>query len=161
MSGSEPGAAWSPQARRQTNLSGTNVRGPRRARSRRSWTNDEKTAAEGFLDVDAVRLGVGHERPPRIMLGVDCPHTHPPSASGQFATVVKAISTPESCRSFERYYNRGRLHSALGYHSPEEFEHAASSVIPATGATMRFFKPRALARAASSARDQAEAREAV
>ncbi len=61
----------------------------------------------------------------------------------------------------EQYYNRGRLHSALGYHSPDEFEHAASSATPATGATMRFFRPRALARAASPARDQAEATEAV
>lgn len=57
----------------------------------------------------------------------------------------------------EQYYNRDRLHSALGYHTPEEFEHATSS---ATGATMRFFRPRALARAASSARDQAAATEA-
>lgn len=61
----------------------------------------------------------------------------------------------------EQYYNRGRLHSALGYHSPEEFEHAASSVTTATGATMRFFRPRARARAASAARDQAEAIEAM
>ena len=57
----------------------------------------------------------------------------------------------------EQYYNRCRLHSALGYHSPEEFEHAASSATTATGATMRFFRPRA----ASLARDQAEATEAV
>jgi putative transposase len=61
----------------------------------------------------------------------------------------------------EQYYNRGRLHSALGYHSPEEFEHAASSVTTATGATMRFFRPRARARAASAARDQAAAIEAM
>lgn len=61
----------------------------------------------------------------------------------------------------EQYYNRDRLHSALGYHSPEEFEHAASLATTATGATMRFFKPRALARATSSAREQAEATEAV
>ena len=61
----------------------------------------------------------------------------------------------------EQYYNRDRLHSALGYHSPEEFEQAASSVPPATGATMRFFRPRAHAQAASSARDQAEATEGV
>lgn len=59
----------------------------------------------------------------------------------------------------EQYYNRGRLHSALGYHSPEEFEHAARSATPATGATLQFFRPRALAQAASSARDQAEAAE--
>jgi transposase InsO family protein len=38
----------------------------------------------------------------------------------------------------EHYYNRCRLHSALGYQSPEEFEQAASS--PATGATMSFFR---------------------
>jgi putative transposase len=60
----------------------------------------------------------------------------------------------------EQYYNRDRLHSALGYHSPEEFEQAASSATPATGATMRFFRPRVLVRATSSARDQAEATEA-
>jgi putative transposase len=57
----------------------------------------------------------------------------------------------------EQYYNRGRLHSALGYHSPEEFEHAARSATTAIGATMRFFSPRARAQAASSARDLSEA----
>ena len=61
----------------------------------------------------------------------------------------------------EPYDNRDRLHSALGYHSPEEFEQAASSAPPATGATMRCFRPRAHAQAASSARDQAEATEGV
>ena len=60
----------------------------------------------------------------------------------------------------EQYYNRVRLHSALGYHSPDEYEQATSSTTSATGATMRFFRPRALARAASSARDQAAAIEA-
>ena len=60
----------------------------------------------------------------------------------------------------EQYYNRCRLHSALGYSSPEAFEQVASSALPAPGATMRFFRPRALARAASPARDQAEATEA-
>ena len=59
----------------------------------------------------------------------------------------------------ERYYNRDRLHSALGYRPPEEFEQVARSATTATGATMRFFKPRA--RAASPVRDQAEATEAV
>ena len=38
----------------------------------------------------------------------------------------------------ERYYNRCRLHSALGYRSPEEFEQAVGS--PAMGATMSFFR---------------------
>ena len=39
----------------------------------------------------------------------------------------------------ERYYNRCRLHSALGYRPPEEFEQAASSASVA-GATMSFFR---------------------
>jgi hypothetical protein len=39
--------------------------------------------------------------------------------------------------------------------------YAARSATTATGATMRFVSPRALARSASSARDQAEATEAV
>jgi putative transposase len=43
----------------------------------------------------------------------------------------------------EQYYNRQRLHSALGYRSPEEFEHQAerpNSVAVSTSATMRFFQ---------------------
>lgn len=61
----------------------------------------------------------------------------------------------------EQYYNRDRLHSALGYHSPEEFEQADRSGPPATGTTMRFFRPRVLAQAASSARDHAKVTEGV
>jgi len=38
------------------------------------------------------------------------------------------------------YYNRVRLHSALGYRPPEEFEHAASSSATSQGATMSFFR---------------------
>ena len=34
----------------------------------------------------------------------------------------------------EQYYNRARLHSALGYRPPEEFEHAVAPVNP-SGAT--------------------------
>ena len=41
----------------------------------------------------------------------------------------------------EPYDNSCRFHSALGYHSPEEFEHAPSSASTATGATMRFSPP--------------------
>jgi putative transposase len=40
----------------------------------------------------------------------------------------------------ERYYNRLRLHSALGYQSPEEFEQAASSEAIPIGASMSFFR---------------------
>jgi putative transposase len=40
----------------------------------------------------------------------------------------------------ERYYNRCRLHSALGYRSPEEFEQAAKTTTAPDGATMSFFR---------------------
>ena len=40
----------------------------------------------------------------------------------------------------ERYYNRCRLHSALGYCSPEEFEQAAKTMTTPDGATMSFFR---------------------
>jgi putative transposase len=38
------------------------------------------------------------------------------------------------------YYNRLRLHSALGYQSPEEFEEAASDVRTSISASMSFFR---------------------
>jgi transposase InsO family protein len=40
----------------------------------------------------------------------------------------------------DSYYNRVRLHSALGYKPPEEFEQAAGSAIISQGATMSFFR---------------------
>jgi transposase InsO family protein len=40
----------------------------------------------------------------------------------------------------ENYYNRVRLHSALGYRPPEEFEQSAGSGTEARGATMSFFR---------------------
>ncbi len=40
----------------------------------------------------------------------------------------------------EQYYNRLRLHSALGYRPPEEFEQEASPGINSAGATVSFFR---------------------
>jgi len=41
----------------------------------------------------------------------------------------------------EQYYNRARLHSALGYRPPEEFEHAVAPVTPSGAATIQWFRP--------------------
>ena len=41
----------------------------------------------------------------------------------------------------EQYYNRTRLHSALGYRPPEEFEQTVAPVTPCGAATMQFFEP--------------------
>ncbi len=40
----------------------------------------------------------------------------------------------------EQYYNRSRLHSALGYRPPEEFEREANTAANSAGATMSFFR---------------------
>jgi len=45
----------------------------------------------------------------------------------------------------ERYYNRCRLHSALGYRPPEEFEQAAAQAI-GPGASVSFFRHREIFR---------------
>jgi transposase InsO family protein len=45
----------------------------------------------------------------------------------------------------DQYYNRLRLHSALGYRTPDEFEREAAGAAvaegPPEGATLKFFTP--------------------
>lgn len=41
----------------------------------------------------------------------------------------------------EPYYTRARLHSALGYRPPEEFEHAVAPIKPSGAATRQVFQP--------------------
>lgn len=41
----------------------------------------------------------------------------------------------------DQYYNRIRLHSALGYRPPEEFERAVASAPSSGAATVQFFRP--------------------
>jgi len=40
----------------------------------------------------------------------------------------------------DRYYNRIRFHSALGYRPPEEFKHTVAAGTRSGAATLRFFK---------------------
>ena len=40
----------------------------------------------------------------------------------------------------DSYYNRVRLHSALGYRPPEEFERGPAAATMSQGATMSFFR---------------------
>ena len=54
----------------------------------------------------------------------------------------------------ENYYNRVRLHSALGYRPPEEFERVACSPGEVTGARMSFFRHREIYRSDVSRQQQ-------
>ena len=66
----------------------------------------------------------------------------------------------ENVASFiDCYYNRVRLHSALGYRPPEEFEQAVSPETVSQGATMSFFRHREIYQsdvAANAKRELAE-----
>jgi hypothetical protein len=60
----------------------------------------------------------------------------------------------------DSYYNRIRLHSALGYKPPEEFEQAASSAMISRGATMSFFRHAEIYRSDVGSRTEREPAEA-
>ena len=57
---------------------------------------------------------------------------HPPPGAVHHSNMAAFI---------DQYYNRIRLHSALGYRPPEEFERAVASRRPGGAATMQFFRP--------------------
>jgi transposase InsO family protein len=56
----------------------------------------------------------------------------------------------------DSYYNRVRLHSALGYKPPEEFEHAANPATISQGATMSFFRHEEIYRSDVGSRTEGE-----
>ena len=59
----------------------------------------------------------------------------------------------------EQYYNRQRLHSALGYRPPEEFEQVTELGPASTGATMSFFRHEEIFRSDVNSCDSGEAAE--
>ena len=60
----------------------------------------------------------------------------------------------------EQYYNRQRLHSAVGYRSPEEFEQAVELEAASTGAPMSFFRHKEIFRSDGSSWLSGESTEA-
>ena len=56
----------------------------------------------------------------------------------------------------DSYYNRVRLHSALGYKPPEEFEQAANTATMAQGATLSFFRHEEIYRSDGGSRIEGE-----
>lgn len=54
------------------------------------------------------------------------------------------------------YYNRVRLHSALGYTPPEEFEQAANPATASQGATMSFFRQEEIYRSDVASKTEGE-----
>ena len=61
----------------------------------------------------------------------------------------------------EQYYNRHRLHSALGYRPPEEFEQAVEPGTASAGATMSFFRHKEIFRSDVDSFESGETTEAA
>jgi len=60
-----------------------------------------------------------------------------------YANTYRELShlRPNIAAFIEQYYNRARLHSALGYRSPEEFEQTVAPGTLSDAATLQFFRP--------------------
>jgi transposase InsO family protein len=102
------------------------------------WALDRTLAAR--LPIAALEQALAQRQPPPGLVhhsdrGVQY-------ASGEYANHYRDLEhLLGNIEAFiEQYYNRCRLHSALGYRPPEEFEREANTAVNSAGATMSFFR---------------------
>ncbi len=94
-------------------------------------------------------LSVGFEQPPKLLVrhlrtqvsNKEVFYDVSPIGNCLIVDCSRAMHLLGNIEAFiEQYYNRSRLHSALGYRPPEEFEREANTAVNSAGATMSFFR---------------------